>query len=176
MRLRAEELPSLPVGAAEGQAGLLPSLLREELLRPGLLRSPEALRPGGLCSGAVRPCGLRSCGLRLRVRPEVPSPPDGGTEGQAGLLLREELLRPGLLRSPQGLCSGLLRSPQVLCPGWLQVVQGTRDPRICLVGQNHLPNDELNGLFASRPGRCCFLGSGEQGAGSRERGAGSTEY
>jgi hypothetical protein len=66
----SEELPSLPFGAVEGQAGLLlPSLLREELLRPGLLCGPGPLR-SGLCS-------------------------------------------PGPLRSGS-LCSGLLCSPQVL--------------------------------------------------------------
>ena len=125
LRLRVRpQVPSLPLGRTEGQVSLLPSLLREGLLCPGLLRSPQ-----GLCSGGLRPapCAPAACGCE--VRSQVPSLPLGRTEGQAGLLphlLREGLLRPGLLRSPQGLCSGGLRSGS-LCPGllrsglWLQM-------------------------------------------------------
>jgi len=88
--------------------------------------------PGALCTGCVRSvCSgplLRSGSLRLRVRPEVPSLLAVRTEGQVGLLpsvLREELLRSGLLRSTQVLCTG----PGLLCPGLLQI-SSLRGPRI----------------------------------------------
>jgi hypothetical protein len=119
LRLRVRpEVPSLPLGRTQGETGLLPSSLREELLRSGLLRSPQGLCPGtvrSVRSGGLCPSPLCPSGLRLRVRPEVPSLPVDRVEGQVGLLLPEELLRPGVLRSTQGLRSGLL------CPGLLQI-------------------------------------------------------
>ena len=91
---------------------------------PACCEAPKACAaPAALPGAALRPaCGPQGCEPRLavRVRPEVPSLPLGRTEGQAGLLpslLREELLRSGLLRSPQGLRSAAVAKPPRLRAG-----------------------------------------------------------